>query len=354
MLSNEISNKVLTIGCEYDPPRGGIAQVMYTYSKEVYPVFHCITNSGSGGVIKKLWQLARGWTNTACTLLFNRNIEIVHIHTASYISFKRSTYFVSLAKWFRKKVVLHIHGGGFKGYYKTSPKWIKKELLRADYVLALTDTWKQYYQNELGLPHVAIVNNIISNPKIEAVEHDGRLHLLFLGFIVEAKGIFDLVEVIKEHKEEWDGKLLLHVGGNHEVERLQRFIMDNGLENLIQYEGWVSGDKKTYLLNLMDAYILPSYTEGLPVSILEALSYGKPVITTPVGGIPEVVNEKNGYLFSSGDRKVMFEIINGIIKNTAEMKVKSKYTRDSVVLHFPNKISESLEKVYDKLLASDY
>ena len=324
MISKEISNKVLTIGCEYDPPRGGVAQVMYTYSKEVYPEFHCVTNSGNGGAMKKLWQMTAGWMKTACALLFNRNYEIVHIHTASYNSFKRSTYFVTLAKWFKKKVVLHIHGGGFKEYYKTNPKWIKKELLRADYVIALTDTWRQYYQDELGIPHVATVNNIISNPKIETVEHDGRLHLLFLGFIVEAKGIFDLTEVIEENKNEWDGKLLLHVGGSHEVERLQRFIKDNGLENLIQYEGWVSGDKKTHLLNLMDAYILPSYTEGLPISILEALSYGNPVITTPVGGIPEVVNEKNGYLFTPGDRQAIYEIINGIIENPEEMRVKAK------------------------------
>ena len=351
MLSKEISNKVLTIGCEYDPPKGGVAQVMYTYSKEVYPEFHCITNSGNGGAIKKLWQMAAGWMKTAFTLLFCRNIEIVHIHTASYNSFKRSTYFVSLAKWFKKKVVLHIHGGGFKEYYKTNPEWIKKELLRADYVIALTDIWKQYYQNELGLPHVATVNNIISNPTIDAVEHDGRLHLLFLGFIVDAKGIFDLAEVIKENKNEWDGKLLLHVGGSHEVERLQRFIKENGLENLIQYEGWVSGDKKTYLLNLMDAYILPSYTEGLPISILEALSYGKPVITTPVGGIPEVVNEKNGYLFTPGERQAMYEIINGIIENPQEMRVKSKNAKLSVERNFPTNIAVVLESVYKELLS---
>ncbi len=351
MLSKEISEKILTIGCEFYPPKGGVAQVMYTYSKEVYPFFHCITNSGNGGLIKKLWQLARGFMKTACALLFNRNVEIVHIHTASYNSFKRSTYFVNLAKRFHKKVILHIHGGGFREYFITNPSWIKNELLKADYIVALTDIWKEYFQDELHLPHVATVNNIISAPQIRNVKHDSRLHLLFLGFIIDQKGIFDLVEVIKEHKNDWEGKLKLHVGGSHEVDRLNTYIKDNGLENLIQYEGWVSGDKKIDLLNLMDAYILPSYTEGLPISILEALSYGKPVITTHVGGIPEVVNEKNGYLFTPGDRKAMYEIINSIIDNPAILREKAKDALESVESNFPTKIADVLESVYKEILS---
>ena len=68
----------------------------------------------------------------------------------------------------------------------------------------------------------------------------------------------------------------------------------------------VSGHKKEMLLNLCDAYILPSYTEGLPVSILEAMSYGKPILATPVGGIPEVVID-NGILFQPGDLSAILQ-----------------------------------------------
>ena len=350
MLSKPICEKVLTIGCAYDPPKGGVAQVMYTYSKEVFPYFNCITNSGGTGFFSKLAYALCAFLKLSYVLLINRNIKIVHIHTASYNSFSRSTYFVCLAKLFHKKVILHIHGGGFKDYYNTNPIWIKKELLKADCIIALTDSWKHYFQDELQLPHVYIVKNIISNPQILDVKHDGRLHLLFLGFIIEKKGIFDLAEVIKEHKYEWEGKLVLHVGGSHDVERLQRFVNNNELENLIQYEGWVSGEKKTYLLNLMDAYILPSYTEGLPISILESLSYGKPVITTSVGGIPEVVNNRNGFLFIPGDKEAIYQIINGLINDHFILKEKGLNARASVYDHFPEKISEVLGRLYEELL----
>lgn len=353
MLSKAINNKVLTVGCAYDPPRGGVAQVMYTYSREIYPEFRCVVNSGDGGKIRKLFQMMWAWIKMACVLLFNHDIRIVHIHTASNNSFKRSSYFLNLAKRFSSKVVLHIHGGGFREYYNTNPSWILKVLNKADCVLALTDSWKEFFSDQLQLPNVVVVPNIVSNPQIKEVEHDGRLHLLFLGAIVEQKGIFDLVEVIKEHKAEWDGKLMLHVGGNDEVERLQNFIKDNGLENIIQFEGWVTGDKKISLLNLMDTYILPSYIEGLPISILEALSYGKPVITTPVGGIPEVINERNGFLFESGDREAMYKIINDIVSNPTCLKEKAVNAKKSVDNNFPDSIASVLEKVYSELLKTE-
>ena len=351
MLSKELSDVVLTVGCEYNPPKGGVAQVMYTYSKEVYPVFRCITNSGKGSPVRKLWKFAEGWVKVFSALLCNRAIKIVHIHTASWNSFRRSSYFVNLAKLFHKKVVLHIHGGGFKEYFKTNPEWIRGVLLKADYVMALTDTWTRYYQEALRLPHVVTVNNIISKPQIKAgMKQDGCLHLLFLGAINEQKGIFDLAELICEHKEEWTGRLVLHVGGNQETGRLLQYIQEHGLSTLILYEGWVSGDKKTELLNRSDAFILPSYVEGLPVSILEALSYGKPVISTPVGGIPEVVNEHNGYLFEPGDRGALYAVLKSILDVPSSLHEKAENARRSVEQNFPDEVAAVLERVYAELV----
>ena len=152
--------------------------------------------------------------------------------------------------------------------------------------------------------------------------------MLFLGLITEAKGIFDLLDVITEHKAEWNDKVVLHIGGNGKVEKLQKMIKESGIENLVKYEGWVSGEKKSELLNMADAFILPSYTEGVPISILEAESYGLPILSTPVGGIPEiVVDEENGILFSPGDKQAMKCAIDKLIVSSVlceEMGEKSK------------------------------
>jgi glycosyltransferase involved in cell wall biosynthesis len=350
MISKEISEKVLTVGCAYNPPKGGVAQVIYTYSQEVYPVFRCVVNSGKGGAVVKLWYAMRGLMKMALALVFDKNIRIVHIHTASYNSFKRSVWFIRLAKVMFRKVVLHIHGGGFREYYNTNPRWILKMLKKADCILALTDSWRKFYSEELQLPNVVTVPNIVSNPQIKKVEHDGRLHLLFLGAINEQKGIFDLLKVINEHKIEWAEKFVLHVGGNQEIERLQEYVKANELSELVHYEGWVNGEKKIELLNLMDAFILPSYVEGLPIAILEALSYGKPVITTPVGGIPEIVNDKNGFLFSPGDVGAMGTIINTIVCDSSILHEKSSIAEASVKLNYPESVSSILENKYESLI----
>lgn len=344
-------DNILTIGCDYDPPKGGIAQVLYTYSKEVYEQFNFIPNSCEGDKWKKLLIAIKAFVQCIFVFTFRKEITIIHIHTASYISFKRSAIFLRLAKMFGKKVILHIHGGGFKDYFQTHPNWILKTLQRADAILTLTEGWKSFFQVDLNLHNVEVIPNIIPRPVIiDCGKKDGRVHLLFLGAINEQKGIFDLLSVVSSHKKDWKGKLLIHIGGNQEVNRLKKYIVSHNIEDLVVYEGWVYGEKKMELLNMMDAYILPSYVEGFPLSILESLSYGKPVITTPVGGIPEVVNENNGFLFPPGSHEGIFRIINTIINNRCFLIEKSKNAKSSVEDHFPKNIAKKLIIVYGIVL----
>ena len=350
MINKRISESILTISCAYNPPKGGIAQVVYTYSQEVYPIFKSVVNSKSGK-LRNLWYAIIGLIKTLWVLLYDKQIKIVHIHTASRNSFYRSMYFVRLAHLFQKKIVLHVHGGGFKEFYKTNKIRIKKDLQKVDVVVALTDSWENFFRNEIGLSNVDVVCNIVSQPQIASLERkDGLLHFLFLGFILEQKGIFDLLEMINEHKNELEGKIILHVGGNHEVERLKSYVSNHKLENIVNYEGWVSGQKKIDLLNLMDAFILPSYIEGFPISILESFSYGKPVFTTPVGGIPEMVNETNGYLFQPGDKIAMFEKINYVINNPETLVEKGQAARRVISNNLPNEVAIKLTTIYNKLL----
>ena len=341
-------NNILTIGCDFDPPKGGIAQVLYTYSKEVYEQFNFIPNSCEGNKWKKLLIAIKAFIQCLWVFTFRKEITIIHIHTASYVSFRRSAIFVRLAKMYGKKVVLHIHGGGFKDYYQTTPIWIKSILDKCDEIVALTSEWKSFFQ-EIGYNNVFIVNNIIPRPKMKSVTKDGRIHLLFLGWIVKEKGIFDLIEVFAGHKKECEDKIVLHIGGNHEIEKLLEMIKSFHLEKNVKYEGWVSGEKKIQLLNMMDAFILPSYTEGLPISILESLSYGKPVITTSVGGIPEVVNHKNGYLFNAGDKNAMWNIIKSIIHYPNQLTDKADAARLSIMENLPDHIVKQLQRMYEGL-----
>ena len=101
--------------------RGGVAQVLDIYDKYIFKDFRFIANSGGGG-FRNLRILLVSICRLIKQLLSKREIKIVHIHTASYNSFYRSAIFVSLSKLLGRKVILHIHGGGFKDFYKTNPR----------------------------------------------------------------------------------------------------------------------------------------------------------------------------------------------------------------------------------------
>ena len=350
-LSNEISKNILTIGCEYKPvPKGGVAQVIYLYDNLIYPKFKFIANSGGGNKFRKLWIAIESLLMMIWRCLVDKDIKIVHIHTASYNSFRRSVWFMRVAQFMRRKVILHIHGGGFKDYYATDKEWISKKLNCADRLIVLSPFWKEFFDTIVEQSKVYVIENIIEYPQKKSVTKDDRLHLLFLGLIADAKGIFDLLDVLREHKEEFKNKLILHVGGNGEVDRFNKFIADNHLRDMVLYEGWVSGDKKVDLLNLCDLYILPSYAEGVPLSILEAMSYDMAIVASNVGGIPELVNDTNGIMFNPGDKDAIYQSLKILLESSEKLDNLKSNASKGVEVHYADEVERGLKILYLNLL----
>lgn len=128
--------------------------------------------------------------------------------------------------------------------------------------------------------------------------------------------MFVILDVIKTHRTEFAGCVRLLVCGNGEVDNVKAIINKEELSGIVSYEGWVSGGKKQALLNMSDALILPSYNEGLPLCVLEALIYDIPIIATHVGGIPELVHDgENGYLIAPRDKIAMYKAIMKAVEN---------------------------------------
>ena len=344
------SKEILTIGCSFSPPKGGIAFVLDVYKRKVYSNFRFVANSSTGSLLMKIWILLRSYIKCEWLEHTDKDIRIVHIHTASYNSFKRSTLYIKQAKRNGKKVVLHIHGGGFKEYRNSCTSFVDKHLSMCDAIVALSDSWKDYFANELGYKNVYVVNNIIDYPLVMETAKDNKFHLLFLGLISEAKGIFDLLEVLKEKQDEWRERVVLHVGGNGKVSEFRQMVANYGIEDMVVYEGWVSGKKKAYLLSLSDAFILPSYTEGMPISILEAMSYGLPILSTPVGGIPELIkNGENGILFKPGELVGITNSINTFINDYDLGSKMGELAKECSKRFIPESISTQLEYMYNSI-----
>jgi len=349
MISKELSTKVLTIGCRCAPPRGGIAQVLWSYSNYVFESFKFIENSRKSNAFINLFVAFEAMIKMITKLFIDKEIRIVHIHTASGVSFLRSTLFLKIAKMFKKKVVMHIHGGGFADYYKGHSYFVTKNLKRCDMIITLSQNWVDFYKS-IGF-ECSCVENVIAEPIIRKIQHDDVLHMLYLGLIIERKGIYDLLDVLHEHKTEFNGKLMLHIGGNGEVEKLNRMIADKELQDIVTFEGWVDSEKKLELLNLCDVFILPSYVEGLPLSILEAMAYNMAIISTNVGGIPLLVKDKkNGFLFDPGDKTAIYFSVKTLVLNEPLLATMGKDNGQLVEDYYPQNVAKKLTEIYNSLL----
>lgn len=351
MIADNISKKVLTIGVDYHNPRGGIAQVINVYST-IFSPFNFIKTTACGNKLTNLFILITALCKFIGYMLFSE-VKIVHIHTASYISFWRKCIFINLAKLFNKKVVLHIHGAEFKIFSEKKYSKIKETITKCDCIIALSIDWKKYFKNFYSHHNVQIIKNIIEPPILRAeFDKNDKFNLLFLGRLGERKGIYDLLDVLSDNKKKYQDNLIFLYGGNGEVEKVNLYVKEKGIENMAIYQGWVTGEKKTSLLNQANAYILPSYNEGLPISILEAMSYSLPIVSTNVGGIPEIVKDGiNGYLFDAGDKTAMAQAIDSLIENREQNKKFGENSLKMVQDHLPESVAKQLTELYQKILS---
>ena len=348
----DFDKKILTISSVYDPPKGGISQIVYNYKKSVFDTFYFVPadkaeRSMSSYTLAVLCPIRMLWQ-----FIIHPSIKIVHIHTCSYKPFHHASFRARFAKLFGKKVVMHMHGGGFKDYYKQDEAFIKNQLSKIDGVIALSQSWKEFYSDIIGAKNVYVIPNVIPEPRIFEKENNEVFNLLYLGHIYKAKGIFDLVEMINEHHNEYVGKLMLHIGGGmYEEEKMKQYISDHNLKDVITMHGWVVGDEKARLLSNADAFILPSYTEGQPVSIIEAMSYGLPILSTNVGGIPEMIEANvNGFLFEPGDKETMATSINKLITDHELRESLSQKSKELSMGYLPAAVRFKLHEFYNAIL----
>lgn len=144
MLEKNLSEQILSIGNRSDRPDGGISQVLYNYRFYVFPVFKSITNFKIGSKPYKLFIAILALLKEFLILIFDKKIKIVHVHAPSDIGFRRSSYYIYLAKIFHKKIIVHIHSGRFNDYYLRHRKYVEHVFSKCDVIVALTKEIKNF------------------------------------------------------------------------------------------------------------------------------------------------------------------------------------------------------------------
>ena len=239
-------------------------------------------------------------------LLTKGRVALMHCHVSMKGSFWRKFILTSLSRCFGVRVILHLHGSETEIYYQSLPSFLKSivktQLTKATLVLVLSESWHSFVLKVAPKANVMVMKNYVSLPEILMIDKaDNTINMLFLGLLGKRKGIYDLLDALAFSVKKMP-ELYLRIGGNGDIEQAKAYAHKLGLDPYVEFLGWVGNTEKNQLLRDADMFILPSYNEGLPVSILEAMSYGIPVISTKVGGIPELITDNvSGFLITPGD-----------------------------------------------------
>ncbi|MDL5514664.1 glycosyltransferase family 4 protein [Arenibacter sp. M-2] len=346
---------ILFIGPYSKKPKGGVAFVLHEYEK-LYPNSYFVASTISKNSLTKLYGFTFGVIELIFLLLTKKEIHIVHIHGASYNSFTRKNIIFKISKWFNKKTIYHVHGAEYQLFFEKSNNYKKRKIAdlinNADCIISLSESWKNFFITNFTPKRVEVIPNIIGTPSNISINksNKGPVNFQFLGYIDKRKGVWLLLETLKEHRIDLQGKAIFNIAGNGEVDKLQRIINQYQLKEIVHFIGWVSNEEKIKRLQEADVYILPSYNEGLPISILEAMSYSLPIISTYVGGIPEVVIDKlNGLLIEPGNSNQLLCAIEVMVKNKKFRKTAGSESYKRVQPFFPKMVKKELDKLYNGL-----
>lgn len=341
--------------------KGGVSTVLKMYLKTNMPELYdlsFLTTHEDGSKLHKIVIMLVGIVKYFFILL-SRRIDIAHIHCGDVPSPYRKFIFFTISRWFRLKIILHWHGGNFFSQYSNRSGFGKKILKtlfeKSDVVVCLSKSWDE----GLGLlfpqsNRIVVRNGILPTEKncMAKLDSGGPTRIVFLGGLIPEKGLYDLLNVFERLVEEgYD--LHLAIGGKGDEEKLFARISTHMLKNRVDYLGWIDDVQKDQLFQTSDIFVLPSYGEAMPMSILEAMAYGLPVISTKVGAIPEqIVDTVSGYLIRPGDLDGLYHRLKTLaIDRNLRIQMGQVGRRRIEEAFDIRKSCQKISQIYDQLYA---
>lgn len=289
--------------------------------------------------------------------------DIVHLNPSlNKKAFVRDATLILLSRLFHKKVLIYWHGWVEDFEDKIKNRFIYSFLLKYSFkkvnaCVVLGSLFKNKlislgFQNPIYIEKNCAYNQFLlnENKEVEPRSLHTPIRLLFLSRIEKLKGVYIAIETARLLNEISPYKYELLIAGNgSEFVEAKKYIEFHKIPN-VKFIGYVNGLKKHELLKSSDILLFPSYTEGLPIVILESMIYGIPVITRSVGGIPDIVRDKkNGFLTDSKDPKIFVELVLRL-SNDIDFYQKISKTNATMAQDFsPERFKQRLKIIYDSL-----
>ena len=334
-------------------PHGGVAN-HYIGLKEYWnedvvynPVGKKGSKSGSG-----IYQLP---TNifTFIRKIFSFKPDIILLNPSlSKGAMTRDMIFLRTAKLFGKKVAVFIHGFNKNNISHLNIKSITRDLNKCEVIFVLAQDFADTMRSwgitvPIYLTTTKVDDKLIDNFSIETKDYSTK-NILFLARVEKAKGIYTTLDAVKILQKK-DPEITLRVAGSgNELEKAKEYANQNGIR--VDFLGALSGASLINEFTSASIYILPSHAEGMPTSVLEAMAFGLPVISRPVGGLCDFFeNGKMGQLIESHAPLEYAVEIEKILNDSIKAKTLSLYNHEYAKNHFlASSVAKRIEEILKK------
>lgn len=348
--------KALMVGTDPNG-KGGVAAVVTVLRQEGFferhAVRYIVTHVQQSAPRKAAAMLrACGQLLGACA--FGQR-PLVHVHSASRASFYRKSLVLALARGFGCKTIFHLHGAEFQQFALREAGaplrwWIKRTLERSDAVVALSDTWAAFLRGYAPRAAVHVVPNSVKLPELAPAALQEPARILFLGRAEKRKGIFELLPAVAALAADFPA-IRLVVGGDGDLQAVRERAAELGIAGRLEVLGWIGAEQKAGELARAAIFTLPSHDEGLPMAMLEAMAAGKAIVVTPVGGIPEAVQDGvNGLLVAPGDPLALAAALRALMADPALGERLAGQARATIARRFSTDVVlGTLSAIYQQL-----
>lgn len=339
---------------------GGIASVVNGYRGSKLEKQYRITYIESyrdGSKWQKFVKAVQGYAAFRRLLREDRP-DLVHIHSSFGPSFYRKLPFILWSSSRGIPVVNHIHGSALDVFYEKASRR-KQRLVRRIYgkcarLVVLAPEWKQRLSGIVPEDRIDILENYCPIPDEPYDRGRKKRQILYLGKLWKEKGCFDVPPILERVRKSCpDCRLVM--AGDGERERVERALIERGIEGAVSFPGWVRGEEKETLLRESSIFLFPSYHEGMPMAVLEAMAYGMGIVATGVGGIPRLIRDgQDGCLAAPGDVEAMAAAVERLLTEEAYCQKLGRSARERAAADYSlERHLTKLTEIYERCLAGE-
>jgi len=349
---NDRMPKVLVVATSRKT-RGGIRAIVSALEKEpLWKTFSCrwIETQIDRNIACKLFYFVRSFVGF---LWWVPRFDCVHFHTVPGNSVLVHFPFFLIAQLFGTKIILHLHVSN-QLMNSTTSRPFRYLLGNADRVIVLSKNAAEVLRvtYEVKTPIDVVYNSC--PPQSRRVDVEKEQIVLVAGILDQNKAYDIIIKAFAQLSGRHPGWRLVFAG-NGELEKACQIASALGIGEKVEFMGWVSGEAKENLFSKATIYCLASYNEGFPVSVLEAWSYGLPVVCTPAGGLADVVQQElNAMVVQPGDVDQLAKSLEQLIVNPALREAIAARSHALVNEQFTQeRMNRQLEDIYRKTAKND-